>query len=211
MVVAGTPYGAEALMGHLLRHTVGVATEREGAPDEVVLTHPATWGEFKLDLLREAGRVAGCPDVTLLTEPQAAALHYAQLGRIGVGDAVAVYDFGGGTFDIAIVRCTDAGAEIVGHPEGLERLGGIDLDQIEAVLSCVLAGNVEGDDSQLLAGGTDEPHWADADVCVDSSSVLSDNRLPVRMVGFRALFDSLPFYSTRESKDGSTGVRVLPW
>ena len=131
MVMAGEPYGAEALMGHLLRHTVQVATATaDGPPDEVVLTHPAVWGDYKLDLVREAGRQAGVGEVTLMAEPVAAALHYVSLGRIGPGDVVAVYDFGGGTFDAAVVRCTESGAEILGRPEGLERLGGVDLDQI---------------------------------------------------------------------------------
>lgn len=136
-LLAGAPYGAEALMGRLLASVVATATERlGGAPDEVVLTHPATWGAYKTDLLHEAGRVAGLDRVTLLGEPQAAALHYVRLGRVAPGDVVAVYDFGGGTFDVAVVRCGDV-PELVGTPEGLERLGGIDLDQ--AVLAAVNA------------------------------------------------------------------------
>ena len=130
MVMAGQPYGAEAVMGHVLRHVVDSATRNGGAVDEVVLTHPATWGEYKLDLLREAGRLAGVGSVRLLPEPSAAALHYVSLGRIAIGDIVAVYDFGGGTFDAAIVQCTDQGAVLLGPPEGLERLGGVDLDQM---------------------------------------------------------------------------------
>lgn len=131
MVLGGTPYGAEALMGHLLAHVVAVATERHGAaPDCVTLTHPANWGAYKLDLLHEAARVAGVDSVELISEPQAAALHYVQLGRLHDGDAVAVYDFGGGTFDAAVVRCTAGGAELLGQAEGLERLGGIDIDQV---------------------------------------------------------------------------------
>jgi actin-like ATPase involved in cell morphogenesis len=130
-VMAGKPYGAEALMGHLLRHVVAAATADGGAPpDEIVLTHPAVWGDYKLDLLREAGRQAGAGEITLMPEPVAAALHYVARGRLAAGDVVAVYDFGGGTFDAAVVQCTERGAEILGAPQGLERLGGVDLDQI---------------------------------------------------------------------------------
>ena len=47
------------------------------------------------------------------------------------GKVVAVYDFGGGTFDAALVRRTASGGfEIVGQPEGIDRLGGIDIDQL---------------------------------------------------------------------------------
>ena len=44
------------------------------------------------------------------------------------GKVVAVYDLGGGTFDAAILRKTADGFEIVGRPEGIERMGGIDFD-----------------------------------------------------------------------------------
>jgi len=135
IVVAGTPYGAETLTGHLLAHVVAAASGEGRTLAGVTLTHPAVWGEYKLDLLREAGRVAGLGDVALISEPAAAARHYAQLGRLTAGDTVAVYDFGGGTFDAAVVRLGAAGAELLGRAEGLERLGGIDLDQ--AVLAHV--------------------------------------------------------------------------
>ncbi len=134
-VIGSTPYGAEGLMGQLLAHVLEVAAADGNAPETVVLTHPANWGEFKLDLLREAGRVAGVEDVTLLSEPEAAARHYVHLGRVKAGDAVAVYDFGGGTFDVAVVRCNADGTELLGTPQGLERLGGLDLD--DAVLAHV--------------------------------------------------------------------------
>jgi actin-like ATPase involved in cell morphogenesis len=135
IVLGGTPYGPETLMGHLLAHVVAVVTGQVGAPDAVTLTHPAVFGEYKLDLMREAARVAGLGTVSLLSEPEAAALHYAHLGRLAVGDTVAVYDFGGGTFDAAVVRLEGNGPRLLGRPEGLERLGGIDLDH--AVLAHV--------------------------------------------------------------------------
>ncbi len=127
---------------HLLAHVVASA----GGATSVALTHPATWGEFKLDLLREAGRVAGLSDVDLVPEPIAAAGHYARLGRLASGDAVAVYDFGGGTFDVAVVRLTPGGPELLGRAEGLDRLGGVDLDQaVLAHVDATLDGALRGD------------------------------------------------------------------
>ncbi len=137
IVVAGTPYGAETLTGHLLAGVVEVARSKGHEPGSVVLTHPAAWGEYKLDLLREAARVAGLAGVELVPEPVAAAQHHAGQGRLQDGDTVAVYDFGGGTFDAAVVRVAAGGPALLGQPEGLERLGGIDLDQ--AVLAHVNA------------------------------------------------------------------------
>ena len=130
IVLGGTPYGAEALMAHVLRWIVDHVAEMEGAPPAlVVVSHPANYGDYKKDLLREAIRLADVSPVELVTEPEAAAIHYASLARVEVGEVVAVYDFGGGTFDAAVVRRTDAGFELIGEPEGMERFGGIDIDQ----------------------------------------------------------------------------------
>ena len=149
-VIAGEPYGAEALMGHLLASVVASATERHGSPpDEVVLSHPANWGEYKLDLLRETARLAGVPEAELLPEPVAAALSYVEAGKVSPDDTVAVFDFGGGTFDAAVVQVEAAGCTILGSPEGLERMGGVDLDA--AVLAHVNE-SIGGKLSELDAG-----------------------------------------------------------
>jgi len=131
MIVGGTPYGVEALYAHTLRWITDRVVEQEGGPpDAVALTHPAVWGTYKLDLLSQAARLAGLDYSRLVPEPQAAAVRYAREGRVKVGDVVAVYDFGGGTFDVALVRSRGGDDfELVGSPEGMERLGGIDFDQ----------------------------------------------------------------------------------
>jgi hypothetical protein len=61
-------------------------------------------------------------------EPVAAAVFYADEHLVD-GHYVAVYDLGGGTFDAAVLRKTSAGFEVLGRPEGIERLGGIDFDE----------------------------------------------------------------------------------
>ena len=63
--------------------------------------------------------------------------YYASQERVEPGATIAVYDLGGGTFDAAVVRKTATGVELLGTPEGIERLGGIDFD--EAVFSHVAA------------------------------------------------------------------------
>jgi sugar lactone lactonase YvrE/actin-like ATPase involved in cell morphogenesis len=131
IVLGGTPYGAEALMAHLLKGIVALVSEREGGPPaRIVLTHPANFGPYKTGLLHEAARLAGLDleRVRYASEPEAAAVAYADAQRVEPGDVVAVYDFGGGTFDAAMVRKTEQGFELVGTPEGMERLGGIDID-----------------------------------------------------------------------------------
>jgi molecular chaperone DnaK len=107
-------------------------TEREGAaPDRIAITHPAGWGPHKKTLLTAGLSTAGLDDVVFLTEPEAAAVHYASTQRIEPGGTIAVYDLGGGTFDAAVLRRTEsAGFELLGRPEGIERLGGIDFDEV---------------------------------------------------------------------------------
>ena len=65
----------------------------------------------------------------MLTEPEAAAAHYARNDRLDPGALVAVYDLGGGTFDATVLRTTEHGFDILGRPEGIEGLGGIDFDE----------------------------------------------------------------------------------
>jgi molecular chaperone DnaK len=130
IMLGGVPYSAEALMARLLRAVVDEVAQREGGPPSgVCVCHPANWGPYKIDLLRQAVRMAdvGQP-VTYTTEPEAAAAFYARQQRIDPGAVVAVYDLGGGTFDAAVLRKTRNGFEILGQPEGIERLGGIDFD-----------------------------------------------------------------------------------
>jgi molecular chaperone DnaK len=186
IILAGTPYGAETLTGHLLKAVIETATSLNGTPpDEVVLTHPANWGEYKLDLLREAARVAGLGAVTLLSEPEAAALHYARLGKIAPGDAVAVYDFGGGTFDVAIVRTSAEGPELLGQAEGLERLGGIDLDQAVVIhVNGALDGKLqELDSSDPEVRRALERVRADCTVAKETLSTDADAQISVQVPG----------------------------
>ena len=124
-----TPFSADRLMALVLRNVLTQVHELEGNdPQAVTLTHPANWGPFKIEALRQAAVLAGQPAATLISEPEAAALHYASTERIDEGAAVAVYDLGGGTFDAAVLRRTADGFETLGTPSGIERLGGIDFD-----------------------------------------------------------------------------------
>jgi Ethanolamine utilization protein EutJ (predicted chaperonin) len=112
-------------------------------PDETRLTHPAQWGATRQNVLVSAARAAGLGvNLVLIPEPVAAAAQFTRLpGRtLPTGGAVAVYDLGGGTFDIAIVGRTvqqsrgseGADGESQFHvlaEAGLPDLGGLDFDQ----------------------------------------------------------------------------------
>jgi actin-like ATPase involved in cell morphogenesis len=156
IVIGGTPYSADALTAKVLRWVVDKVTETEGgAPTGVAITYPANWGNYKTDLLRQAITLADLDRVDTVTEPEAAAIHYASQERVEQGSVIAVYDLGGGTFDAAVLRKTATGWDILGEPQGVERLGGVDFD--EAVFQHVVAtldGAVERldpDDATALA------------------------------------------------------------
>lgn len=113
---------------------VGEETTRQlgGArPDEVRLTHPAQWGPVRRNVLLSAARRAGLgANLILVPEPVAAAAHFASFpGRtLAPGQALAVYDLGAGTFDMAIVGATQNGFVVLAEA-GLPDLGGLDVDQ----------------------------------------------------------------------------------
>jgi molecular chaperone DnaK len=135
----GVPRSPDGLSAAVLRWVVARVSERQGGPPErVVLTHPANWGQYKLDLLGQVIERAELDSAQLLSEPQAAGAFYASTERVADGAVVLVYDLGGGTFDAAVLRRIGTGFAVVGEPTGLERVGGMDFD--EAVWRHVLAG-----------------------------------------------------------------------
>jgi molecular chaperone DnaK len=197
IMIGDEPHTAESLAARLVRWVVDRVAEREGEPPtHVTVTHPAGWGAHKRQLLAEAltGALAELhlPPVTFLTEPQAAAAHYASAERIEPGAAIAVYDLGGGTFDAAVVRTTSSGGfELLGQPQGIDRLGGIDFD--EAVFEHVLAGVANGagqppvlDDQHPLAMSAVSRLRRE---CVEAKEALSadtEATIPVLLPGVQA-------------------------
>ncbi|CAM3467306.1 WD-40 repeat protein [Stackebrandtia soli] len=100
-----------------------------GLPETVIMTHPAGWGAERLRVLASAARQAGLPALRLVPEPVAAATHFSlHLGhRIPEGGNILVYDLGGGTFDVSVVRCGEGTIQVVATG-GLPDIGGVDID-----------------------------------------------------------------------------------
>ncbi|MSQ89816.1 MAG: Fe-S protein assembly chaperone HscA [Phycisphaerales bacterium] len=99
-----------------------------------VITVPAYFDDGQRQATRDAARLAGLDPVRIVNEPTAAALAYG-IGRTGVAETIAVYDFGGGTFDISILqvipeeRAGDGILFRVIATAGDTHLGGDDLDR----------------------------------------------------------------------------------
>ena len=92
---------------------------------DVVITVPAYFGNTERELTKQAGEAAGLNVLALLNEPTAAALSYG--ANKLEGKTFMVYDLGGGTFDVSIMRVTN-GDLVTLSTDGDHHLGGIDWD-----------------------------------------------------------------------------------
>ena len=132
-IVAGDRrFSPQDLYALMVGWVIGTAVEREGQhPAGIAVSVPVTWGEYRTRLVQDAVGRLGWNDVQVITEPEAAARHYESTHPLDIGRALAVYDFGGGTFDTVILQKTiDGRVDFVGAPVGIPDLGGADFDDI---------------------------------------------------------------------------------
>jgi Fe-S protein assembly chaperone HscA len=95
--------------------------------DRAVITVPAYFNDAQRTATRDAGRIAGLEVLRIINEPTAASLAYGLDQR--TAGTIAVYDFGGGTFDISILRVEDGIFQVLAT-NGDTHLGGDDIDQL---------------------------------------------------------------------------------
>eukprot|EP01062_Namystynia_karyoxenos_P050121 TRINITY_DN3878_c0_g1_i1.p1 TRINITY_DN3878_c0_g1~~TRINITY_DN3878_c0_g1_i1.p1 ORF type:complete len:673 (+),score=199.14 TRINITY_DN3878_c0_g1_i1:75-2021(+) len=121
-------YRPEFVSSLVLRRMKSIAELRLGAAvTRAVVTVPAYFGDSQRQATRVAGRLAGLEVMRIINEPTAAALAYG-LGRdFGRARAVLVFDLGGGTFDVSLLR-VDGGVFEVLATAGDTHLGGADFD-----------------------------------------------------------------------------------
>lgn len=175
IILGGAMFSAAALMAAQLRDIVDALTATEGEPPRrIVLTCPAVWGPYRREQFEEVAQLAGVEVAAVVSEPVAAATHLVRDHTLSLGDVVAVYDLGGGTLDTTVLRFGDDGLEILGAPEGVEHLGGLDFDDamrsiIDEKLDGALCGMdpANADDSALLADADD--------VCIHIKEELSSH------------------------------------
>lgn len=108
-----------------LRETAEAALDQ--AVRRAVVTVPAYFNHAQREATRRAAALAGLEVARILNEPTAAALAYG-LDRLGESATVAVYDFGGGTFDLSVLQMRDGFYEVIASA-GDTRLGGDDIDR----------------------------------------------------------------------------------
>lgn len=99
-------------------------------PESVVITIPASFDTIQSNATKEAGYAAGFKEVLLLQEPIAASLAFANKeGREGLKGQWLVYDLGGGTFDVALIKIENDEMKVIDH-EGDNYFGGVDFDNL---------------------------------------------------------------------------------
>jgi molecular chaperone DnaK (HSP70) len=120
-----SPSSISALILAELARSAEETTHR--AVRQVVITVPAYFGLLEKDATKKAGEIAGLEVIGIVPEPVAAALAYGVTGTAD-GTTFLVYDLGGGTFDITLIRMTDTSVEVMAV-DGDHNLGGADWDE----------------------------------------------------------------------------------
>src|SRR6201987_3091667 len=124
--VQGRLYAPEEISALVLRKLAEAASKFLGERvTEAVITVPAYFNDAQRQATRDAGRIAGLEVLRIINEPTAAALAYG-LDKSKAG-TIAVYDLGGGTFDVSILEIGDGGFEVK-STNGDTFLGGEDFD-----------------------------------------------------------------------------------
>ena len=131
--VRGKKLAPPQVSAEILRKMKKTAEDYLGEPvTEAVITVPAYFNDSQRQATKDAGRIAGLDVKRIINEPTAAALAFG-LDKHGKGDRkIAVYDLGGGTFDISIIEIADVDGEMqfeVLSTNGDTFLGGEDFDQ----------------------------------------------------------------------------------
>ncbi len=121
-------YTPPEISAFILRQLKRNAERYFGAPvSKAVITVPAYFNDAQRQATKDAGRIAGLDVLRLVNEPTAASLAYGlDQKKNGI---IAVYDFGGGTFDISILRLREGIFEVIAT-NGDTHLGGDDIDNL---------------------------------------------------------------------------------
>jgi molecular chaperone DnaK len=126
--VQATPYRPEEVSSIILQKLKRDAEQALGRPiGRAVITVPAYFNDLQRQSTKKAGELAGFTVERIINEPTAAALAYG-LDRLKDRSKIAVYDLGGGTFDISILELNEGVFRVL-STNGNTRLGGDDIDR----------------------------------------------------------------------------------
>ena len=180
--IRGAEYSPEQISALILKKLKADADRAlEKEISRAVITVPAYFNDAQRNATKTAGELAGFTVERIVNEPTAAALAYG-LDKLGGKSKIAVYDLGGGTFDISILELNQGVFQVIAT-NGNTRLGGDDIDNL---LTAHLAS---------AAGISDAPNSAAAIARLREAAIDAKHRLSTQM---EAAID-LPFYDGKKS------------
>lgn len=131
IVLGDKSFLPEDLYTRIFRHMLVCFDNKFNQPiEKAYITYPASFGAAKQEKIKKAANDAGIFNTELISEPSAAAMCYGASGNLKEDGLYMVYDFGGGTFDTALVQYENGNITQIGTPMGIEHCGGSDIDRL---------------------------------------------------------------------------------
>ncbi len=178
---SGNVYKPEQISGFIIKKIVQDAENYAGCKfDNVVITVPAYFNNAQRVATEDAARIAGVNMIGSINEPTAALLCYIRKNKLDHGN-VMVYDLGGGTFDVSIVRVDGDNIEVLSN-DGIAKAGGHFFDNYIVDYVCDYMRDKHGIDLEAPEYIEDlQDLWNRAEKCKIQLSVKESVKMPIKI------------------------------